>query len=110
MVRRRVVAFLLITGLFPLGSLSFAQKLSKQRDKFAPDSSTFSLSVDKKQDFSQGATFDAKIHFKRSNKHWHVYSSKSDEEASYPLKLGIPDDLQNAFQLVSFEEKGKQVP
>src|SRR5947209_15969273 len=107
MAKSRIVVLLLITGLFSLGTNSFAQKLPKIREKFAPDSATFSLSVASKQDFSQGSTFEAKIHFK-VGKHWHVYSSKSDAEASFPLKLGIPDDLANTFQLVGFEEKGKQ--
>jgi thiol:disulfide interchange protein len=109
MILRPLVRFIVFTGLILLGLSSYAQKLSKIREKFAPDSATFTLSIDSKQDFSQGSTFEAKIHFK-IGRHWHVYSSKSNDEASSPLKLAIPDDLANTFQLVSFEEKGKVVP
>ncbi|MDP4219254.1 MAG: cytochrome c biogenesis protein CcdA [Bacteroidota bacterium] len=97
---------ILLSGLIPFGSLSYAQKLSKIREKFAPDSATFTMAVDPKQDFSQGKTFEAKIHFK-IGKHWHVYSSKSNSEASSPLILQIPSELGSNFQLESFEEKGK---
>lgn len=109
MRKKGILYFLLLAGLFLVGTSSYAQKLPKTREKFAPDSATFTLSVDSKQDFSQGKTFDAKIHFK-VGKQWHVYSSKSDGEASSPLKLAIPDDLANNFQLLSFEEKGKVKP
>ncbi len=105
----RVLILLVLTGLIPFGTTSYAQKLSKIREKFAPDSATFSLSIDPQQDFSQGKTFEAKIHFK-IGKHWHVYSSKSDAEASSPLKLAIPDDLINSFSLTGFEEHGKVTP
>ncbi len=108
MQKSKLLIVLLLIGLFPFGATSYAQKLSKPREKFAPDSATFSLSVDPKQDFSQGKTFDAKIHFK-VRKHWHVYSSKSNDEASSPMKMAIPDDLANSFQLIGFEEKGKVV-
>jgi len=80
MAKSRIVIPFLITTLFLLGADSFAQKLSKIREKFAPDSATFSLSIPPKQDFSQGNIFEAKIHFK-PGKHWHVYSSKSDAES-----------------------------
>ena len=103
---RRVLLFLLFTGLIPLGATSYAQKLSKPREKFAPDSATFSLSVDPKQDFSQGKTFDAKIHF-TVGKHWHVYSSTSSPDANSPLKLAIPDELAANFSLVGLKERGK---
>lgn len=106
MQKCRVLALLvLLTGLFPLGSSLYAQK-PKVREKFAPDSSTFTLSVDPKQDFSQGKIFEAKIHFK-VGKHWHVYSSTSNPEGNSPLKVFVPDDITNAFSLVSFEERGK---
>ncbi|MDP4229590.1 MAG: cytochrome c biogenesis protein CcdA, partial [Bacteroidota bacterium] len=103
---RAVTLLILLSGLIPFGSLSYAQKLSKIREKFAPDSATFTMAVDPKQDFSQGKTFEAKIHFK-IGKHWHVYSSKSNSEASSPLILQIPSELGSNFQLESFEEKGK---
>jgi len=109
MQKRRFLIVLILTGLFPLGTTTFAQKLLKTREKFEPDSATFSLSVDPSQDLSQGKIFDAKIHFK-VGKHWHVYSSKSDAEASSPLILQIPPELANSFQLISFEEKGKVTP
>ncbi len=109
MRKGQLLIYLVFIGLTLLGTVSYAQKLSKIREKFAPDSATFSLSVDPNQDFSQGKTFDAKIHFK-IGKHWHVYSSKSDAEASSPLVVEIPSDLANNFRLVSFEEKGKITP
>ncbi len=105
----RVLILFVLTGLIPFGTISYAQKLSKIREKFAPDSATFTLSIDPNQDFSQGKTFEAKIHFK-TGKHWHVYSSKSDAEASSPLKLAIPDELINNFSLTGFEERGKVTP
>lgn len=106
MQKCRVLTLLFMTGLIPLGTISFAQKLPKVREKFAPDSAIFSLSVDPNQDFSQGKTFDANIHFK-VGRHWHVYTSRSDAEASSPLRLAIPDDYANNYSLASFEERGK---
>jgi thiol:disulfide interchange protein DsbD len=109
MILRRIVWLSILAGFCLLGTASYAQKFSKPREKFAPDSATFTLSVDPHQDFSLGQTFEAKIHFKRSSKHWHVYSSTSDAGASYPLKVGVPDELSSSYQLVSFEERGKPV-
>jgi len=107
MLKVRTLFFFILTGLSLFGNISYAQKIAKPREKFAPDSATFSLAVDQKQDFSQGKIFAAKIHFKRSSDHWHIYSSKSDAEASFPLKVAIPNELGNNFQLVGFEERGK---
>ncbi|MEP7235249.1 MAG: cytochrome c biogenesis protein CcdA [Ignavibacteriota bacterium] len=106
---RRLLIFLLLAGLTPLASSAVAQKLPKLREKFAPDSATFSISVKPDQDFSQGKIFEAKIHFK-VGRHWHVYTSKSDAEASTPLVMVIPPELSANYQLVSFEEKGKVTP
>jgi thiol:disulfide interchange protein len=106
MLKSKSLIFLVFAGIFLFGATSYAQKISKPREKFAPDSATFTLAVDQKQDFSQGKIFDAKIHFKRSSNQWHIYSSKSDAEASFPLKIAIPGELANNFQLISFEEHG----
>ncbi|MEI8134351.1 MAG: cytochrome c biogenesis protein CcdA [bacterium] len=105
MFHKRIFIFVLVTFLASFGSNAHAQKIGKPREKFANDSATFTITIDSKQDFSQGKIFDAKIHFK-VRKHWHVYSSKSDAEASFPLTLQIPDEFSKTFQLIGFDERG----
>ncbi len=85
-----------------------AKRLEKPRDKFASDGSVLTLKVDERANISQGKLFKATVHFK-IGKDWHIYSSKSADDAGYPMIVGIPPALQNIFELVSIAESGKVV-
>ncbi len=105
---RRLSAILLFFAfLLALGTAS-AKRLERPRDKFASDGSVLTLSVKQKTPIEAGKTFVATVHFK-IGKGWHIYSSKSSPDAGYPMIMGIPQELQQTYQIVSISETGKTV-
>src|SRR5687768_7674114 len=101
---RRIFALLAI--LLPLTGL--AQKM-RFAEKFGNDSTVFTLSIDQKQKFEQGKTFEARIKVKQRG-YWHLYSSKNSEDLGVsPLTLEIHPDAQKSFKVISFREIGKPV-
>src|SRR5688500_13041989 len=101
---RRILALLAI--MVPLTGL--AQKV-RFAEKFSNDSTVFTLSVDQKQKFEQGKTFEARVKVKQ-NGHWHLYSSKNSEDLGVsPLTLEVHPDAAKSFKVISFREIGKPV-
>ncbi|HYM20779.1 MAG TPA: cytochrome c biogenesis protein CcdA [Candidatus Kapabacteria bacterium] len=103
-----ILVVLLAAASFLSKTDGYAQSAKSLREKFANDSSILTLSVDPNADISQAKIFEAKVHFK-IGKGWHIYSSKSSDEAGYPMKIGIPDELKNSFEVVGVSETGKTV-
>jgi thiol:disulfide interchange protein len=101
-----VISSLLIAALVLSSSVSIAQSAKSVREKLANDSTKLTLSIDPKQEIVQGKIFEVKIHFKLGM-YWHIYSAKSGEDASVPLKIAIPDDIKKNFELAGFTETGK---
>ncbi len=77
--------------------------------KLYPDSTIFTLKLDKTEKPTAGQSFTVKIHV-AVHPPWHIWSSTmSDEGGLIPLVVKIPDSIANYFEITSLKEISKPV-
>jgi thiol:disulfide interchange protein len=106
-IRTRHIA--LCVALLLAGVVTGYGKDPRLSTKLYPDSTIFTLKIDKGENPTAGKSFKVKIHV-AVHPPWHIWSSTmSNEGGLIPLVVKVPDSIASYFELTGLKEISKPV-